>query len=151
MKCLILFILLNSTLFIFAQEKIELDSISKILEDVYKTDQDPRLALDSIGVRFGYGSAEMMKHWKKMNETDSLNAITISHIIDTYGWLSASQTSEKANSTLFLVIQHSNIKLREKYLPVLKTAVEQGKAQAKDYAYMLDRSLMDRGKFQIYG
>jgi hypothetical protein len=151
MKTLILLILVISSLSLSGQTKSELDSISRVLEKIYLIDQEPRYAIDSLGKKFGYESVEMRQHWGKMRHTDSLNTATVSNIIDTYGWLTASETSENANAALFLVIQHADIKTRAKYLPLLKKAVEQGKAKARDYAYLVDRTLMDQGKFQIYG
>jgi hypothetical protein len=133
------------------QTRVELDSITTVLERVYESDQEPREAIDSLGKKFGYGSIEMIRHWEEIRHTDSLNTAIVTNIIDTYGWLSSLETSEKANSALFLVIQHADIKTRGMYLPILKKAVQQGKAKAKDYAYLLDRTLMDKGKFQIYG
>jgi hypothetical protein len=144
-----IFLVYGNTL--FAQNKHELDSITKVLENIYQIDQEPRIVIDSMVKKFGYGSVEMEQHWKKITEIDSINSTIVSNLIDSYGWLSISQTSEKANSTLFLVIQHSNVKTREKYLPILKKAVEQGKAKPKDYAYLFDRTLLDQGKFQVYG
>jgi hypothetical protein len=151
MKITPFIILLISSFSLVGQTRVEFDSITRVLEKVYKSDQEPRLALDSLGKKFGYASIEMKQHWKKVSETDSINTAVVSNIIDTYGWLSAKETSEKANSSLFLVIQHADIETREKYLPVLKEAVEQGRAKARDYAYLLDRTLMDKGKFQVYG
>jgi hypothetical protein len=145
---IILFILSMS---VFGQTRVELDSITRVLERVYESDQEPRQAIDSLGKKFGYGSFEMTQYWKEIGHTDSLNTAIVTNIINTYGWLSAAETSEKANSALFLVIQHADIKTRERYLAVLRKAVEQGKAKARDYAYLLDRTLMDKGKFQIFG
>jgi hypothetical protein len=53
------------------------------------------------------------------------------------------------NEAAFYVIQHSqNI---DKYLPVIKEAADKKELPFKLYAMMLDRSLMDNGKEQIYG
>lgn len=151
MRIFILTIFLSSACSLLGQKSQELDSLTRVLENIYKIDQEPRIAIDSMVKKFGYGSVEMEQHWKKIAEIDSINSTIVSNLIDSYGWLSISQTSEKANSALFLVIQHSNVKTREKYLPILKEAVEQGKAEPKDYAYLLDRTLLDKGKFQVYG
>ena len=59
--------------------------------------------------------------------------------------------SEQGNKTLFLVIQHADIKTQEKYLPVLKEAVKGGRAKASYMALLEDRILLAQGKKQIYG
>jgi hypothetical protein len=135
----------------YEQQGRNLDSLAKVLENIYKEDQEPRLALDAIAKKFGYDSEEMRSHWKKIQVTDSLNLLLVSSIIDRYGWLGARETSEKANEVLFLVIQHSDVNTQQKYLPVLQSAVDNGKAKARDYAYMFDRINANLGKFQVYG
>jgi len=57
----------------------------------------------------------------------------------------------KGNTTLFLVIQHADSTIRDKYLPMMRAAVKNGKAQASQLALMEDRSALEHGKKQIYG
>lgn len=128
-----------------------MDSVTKVLEEVLRTDQAPREALDSIGKKYGYDSEEMTNHWKRIHTSDSINLSIVSAIIDKYGWLSAKETSKKANDVLFLVIQHSDLTSQLKYLPYLHSAVKSGKASERDYAYLTDRIRTNQGKFQIYG
>jgi len=128
-----------------------IDSITKVLEEVYRTDQAPREALDSVGKKFGYGSEEMRNHWKKIHISDSINLSIVSAVIERHGWLSEKETSKKANEVLFLVIQHSDSATQLKYLPTLKAAVKIGKAPARNQAYLEDRIRTNQGKFQIYG
>lgn len=135
----------------YGQSTRVIDSITKMLENVFETDQAPRIALDSIAKKYGYDSKEMRSHWKNIHKTDSINLLIVTSIIDKYGWLSAKETSEKANEVLFLVIQHADLSTQLKYHPILKLAVNKGKASASDYAYMLDRINSSQGKFQIYG
>lgn len=53
--------------------------------------------------------------------------------------------------TLFLVIQHSNLSTQEKYLPMLRDAVKQRKAEGANLALLEDRVAIRRGERQIYG
>ncbi len=126
-------------------------SVTKILEEVLKSDQAPRLVIDSIRRKYGYDSEEMRNHWRKIHISDSVNLSIVCGIIDKYGWLGAKETSTKANDVLFLVIQHSDLASQLKYLPYLNSAVKRGKASAGDYAYLTDRIRTSQGKFQIYG
>lgn len=145
-------IVLFSLLAFYSHSQIRsMDSVTKVLEEVLRTDQVPRVALDSIAKKYGYDSEEMRTHWKKIHTSDSINLSTVSAIIDKYGWLSAKETSKKANDVLFLVIQHSDLGSQLKYLPYLQSAVKSGKAGAQDYAYLVDRIRTNQGKFQIYG
>ncbi len=48
-----------------------------------------------------------------MLKKDSLNLQKISQILDKYGWVGAEKVGEKANQTLFLVIQHADLKTQK--------------------------------------
>lgn len=138
------------TFFVQAQSPV-MDSVTKVLEEVYKRDQEPREAIDSIGKKYGYDSEEMRSHWKRIHQSDSINLSIVLSIIDKYGWLGEKETSAKANEVQFLAIQHADLSTQLQYLPLLKSAVSKGKARAKDYAYLQDRINTSQGKFQVYG
>jgi hypothetical protein len=150
MKILFLITMLSTTC-AYAQTQQELVAITKQLEAIYITDQQPRIQLDSISERFGYNSEEVKKQWALIHTNDSINTLAVSAILDKYGWLSKEQTSEDANTTLFLVIQHADLAVQLKYKPILYEAVKQGKAKASHYALLLDRTNMHQDKLQVYG
>ena len=72
-------------------------------------------------------------------------------ILDKYGWLGAEVIGEKGNGTLFKVIQHSNQATQEKYLPMMRESVKNGKAWSGNLALLEDRVALGQGKRQIYG
>jgi Family of unknown function (DUF6624) len=121
------------------------------LDSIYTEDQQYRQQIDDIEKKFGWDSKEMKAHWKIINEKDSINLIKIKAILDTRGWLGADIIGEQGNSTLFLVIQHSDIATQEKYLPMMRVAVKNGKAQGSSLALLEDRVALRQGKKQIYG
>jgi len=135
----------------FGQTLVKLDSLTKVLEAVYKRDQVPRLRLDSLERQFGFSSIQVKKQWRLIEKNDSADIEVVTQILDTYGWLSESKTSKTANSALFSVIQHAKLNLQTKYIEILKEAVEKGNAKPIQYAYLLDRVNMREGKLQIYG
>lgn len=145
-----LFLILITT-FTFSQERQSMDSLSKILEKIYYSDQLPRQQLESIEKQFGYSSPEIQKQWELINHLDSINTIIVSDIIDKYGWLGTDQISDTANRTLFLVIQHADEKTQLKYLNTLKNAAGAGNAKPSQYALLLDRTNLKQGKLQEYG
>lgn len=55
------------------------------------------------------------------------------------------------NGALFLVIQHADLTIQEKYLPLMRVAVANKKAKVTDLALLEDRVLMRQNKQQIYG
>jgi len=93
----------------------------------------------------------MKAHWKIINQKDSINLIKVKALLDKYGWLGSDVIGGQGNSTLFLVIQHSNQATQEKYLPMMREAVKNGKAEGKSLALLEDRVALGQGKKQIYG
>lgn len=126
-----------------------------ILDTIYMTDQKYRLQIDSVGNEYGWLSTELESFTKvidiKIREIDSVNLIKVEEILDKYGWLGADIVGEQGNITLWLVIQHSDLAVQEKYLPMMREAVKNGKAPASHLAYLEDRVAIRQGRKQIYG
>lgn len=133
---------------VFAQLYKPLDAK---LDSIYLDDQKHREHLDSVINKFGLQSKEMHSLIVLMNKTDSINLVKVKTILDKYGWLGADSIGKQGNYTLFLVIQHGDQTTQEKYLPMLKEAVKNGKAKGSFLALMEDRVLLGQGKKQIYG
>lgn len=72
-------------------------------------------------------------------------------ILDKYGWLGANEVGNQGNTTLFLVIQHSDKVTQEKYLPMMREAVKNGKAKGSSLALLENRVALRQGRRQIYG
>jgi len=121
------------------------------LDSIYFEDQNYRKQIAEIDKKYGPQSKEMRDHWKIINEKDSINLIKVKSILDTYGWLGNDVIGVQGNSTLFLVIQHSNQITQEKYLPMMREAVKNGKAKGSSLALLEDRVALGQGKRQIYG
>ena len=122
-----------------------------ILDTIYQEDQKYRQQIKEIEDKYGWESDEMKTHWKIINEKDSINIIKVKKILDERGWLGADVIGNQGNSTLFLVIQHSNIETQEKYLPMMREAVSKGHAQSSSLALLEDRVALRKGEKQIYG
>ncbi|MFN0035416.1 MAG: DUF6624 domain-containing protein [Saprospiraceae bacterium] len=118
---------------------------------IYDDDQKYRLMLDSVRNKFGRESAEMSALWAIIIEKDSINLLKVTSILDWHGWLGRDKVGARGNQTLFLVIQHSNQKTQEKYLPMMREAVKNGNASASSLALLEDRVALGQGKKQVYG
>lgn len=121
------------------------------LKTIYLDDQEHRKQMDSINSTFGFQSKEVKDLWKTINETDSLNLIQIKQILDEQGWLGPEIVGTDGSTTIWLVIQHADQKTQEKYLPMMREAVKNGKADAGELAYLEDRVALKQGKKQKYG
>lgn len=122
-----------------------------ILDTIYQEDQKYRQQIKGIEEKYGWESDEMKEHWKIINEKDSLNLIKVKKILDERGWLGADVIGNQGNSTLFLVIQHSDLRTQEKYLPMMREAVKKRNARASSLALLEDRVALRKGEKQIYG
>ncbi|MCB0698803.1 MAG: hypothetical protein H6551_10550 [Chitinophagales bacterium] len=122
-----------------------------ILDSVLILDQKDRRRSDILVEKYGRNSKEAVELWQRVNLLDSLNVITVTQIIDKYGWLGPEQIGFPGNQALFLVIQHADIKTQMKYLPVMKEAVQKGNARPSSLALLEDRTSLRNGGKQIYG
>ncbi len=135
----------------FLKQQLLRDSLVQELYAIDELDQRYRNQMEEVRLKYGGGTKEMKTLFKLMNEADSVNLIKVKAIIDKYGWLGADIIGSQGNTTLFMVIQHSDLKTQEKYLPIMRQAVNNGKAKASNLALLEDRVAMFEGKKQIYG
>ncbi|QHT70667.1 hypothetical protein GXP67_30455 [Rhodocytophaga rosea] len=154
---LLLILLIGCTQFSQGQSRKEaltpgkLQQIRNMLDSILVEDQKYRSNIEENIKKYGHESEQVKKQIKIMRKTDSSNLVVVEKILDTYGWLYPEQIGKRANSTLFLVIQHSNQQTQEKYLPMMRQAVREGKALPQDLALLEDRILLGKGELQVYG
>ncbi|MCD6012458.1 MAG: hypothetical protein K0Q79_2320 [Flavipsychrobacter sp.] len=118
------------------QDTATISAIKNELALIYERDQKTRKGTDSASyVAF----------------IDSTNLVRVEYIVKKYGWLGRSAIGTRANFTLYLVIQHAELEVQEKYLPLLKKSVDDSESRPVDLAYLQDRVLMRKGKKQLYG
>lgn len=122
-----------------------------ILDTVYQEDQKYRYQIKAIEEKYGWESDEMKAHWGIINEKDSINLIRVQKILDEYGWLGPDVVGGQGNVTLFLVIQHSDLEIQEKYLPMMREATKKGDARPSSLALLEDRVALGKNEKQIYG
>jgi hypothetical protein len=125
--------------------------LSALLDTVYKEDQADRLKIDRLRKQYGWQSPQMQSLFQKMHIQDSINLTKVKKIIDTYGWLGADEVGRQGAKTIFLVIQHADSLTQVTYLPLMRQAVTNRKANPQDSALLEDRVLTKQGKEQIYG
>ncbi len=118
-----------------------------ILED----DQGIRSQYIEATKKTGYSNTTVDSLVKIMLYKDSVNLIKVIKILDGKGWVGSDKVGKRANQALFLVVQHSDLKIQEKYLPMMRDAVKKGNANAAALALLEDRVALGQGKKQIYG
>jgi hypothetical protein len=100
---------------------------------------------------YGWESEEAKVYLPQMRVIDSVNLKKIIAFIDAHGWPGQEELGSQGSSTLFLVIQHSDSAIQEKYIPLLREAVRQKKAKPQDLALMEDRLSISKYGYQLYG
>jgi hypothetical protein len=146
MKLLIALLLLAS-----CSTKVDYKQLQSKLLAVYEDDQKIRLQHESAQKAYGLESKQIDSLTRVMLHNDGANLITVTDILDKHGWLGADKIGEKANDALFLVIQHSDLRVQQKYLPKMRDAVKRGSAKNNQLALLEDRVAIGEGKQQIYG
>ncbi|HOX81394.1 MAG TPA: hypothetical protein PLJ60_03475 [Chryseolinea sp.] len=121
------------------------------LVGIFNDDQVIRRQFISAQKEFGYQSKQVDSLGKIMMYIDSVNLIKVSKILDKHGWVGADKIGGQANQTLFLIIQHSDLKTQQKYLPMMREAVKNKNANASALALLEDRVALGKGERQIYG
>jgi len=129
----------------------ERDSIVQVLFTVDEDDQKYRSQLSDLREKKEVDSAVWKEIMVRMREADSIDLIKVRAIVDRYSWLGSDVVGEQCNTALFMVIQHSDLPVQEKYLPVIREAVASGRAQARHLALLEDRVALREGRKQRYG
>lgn len=90
---------------------------------------------------------------EEMKELHNRNAKTLNDIIDTIGYPTIDKVGKEANEATWLVIQHSigQPVFMKKCAELLKSAVNENKADPKYLAYLTDRIAVFEDKPQLYG
>ena len=115
--------------------EVDCDNKRQILNEVYESDQRIRKSNDII----------------KYAKEDHRNQELVISIVEKCGMPTLKDVTQKQMNAIWLGLQHSNKKYRNKYFSQVVKAVENGDLSKQQYALMKDRILMDQGKPQIYG
>ena len=89
--------------------------------------------------------------WQLKKDINAQNEQRLEEIIAENGWPKKSEVKGSAAQAAFLVIQHADLELQQKYLPLLKEACEAGEADWSGYALMYARVEMREGRPQLFG
>jgi hypothetical protein len=135
---------------VFAQDTTY-NSVTQQLFKIDELDQQYRNQIEYVETKYGRDSREIKALYKNMDIADSINLSQVVSILQKYGWLGYNEIGDQANTTLFMVIQHSNQATQEKYLPMMREAVKNGKAKANSLALLEDRVALQQGRMQNYG
>lgn len=126
-------------------------NLAKKLWHLYARDQSYLDLLNIIDQRLGKGSSVTSAIWDLKNKINKENIDALQEIIRKNGWPKITEVGERAALSAFLIIQHSNVELQKKYLPIIETLCIKNEAKWSNYAMMFDRISITETQKQYYG
>ncbi len=99
----------------------------------------------------GMGSPVARAIWELKHLINTENLARLEEIIAEHGWPKRTDVGNSAAQTVFLIIQHADLEVQKKYLPMMKEAADNKEASWSALAMLLDRIEMREGRPQIYG
>ena len=118
---------------------------------IWNDDQDLRDEWRVLWEKYGQGSRQVDSIIKVVRQHDSIHVVRVTGILDEKGWPGKAKVGNLADNCVFIVIQHSDLKTMQKYLPMMRTAVKEGKTEAQWLALLEDRVALGEGRKQTYG
>ena len=120
------------------------------LQMIMKTDQEVRMVFLAAHNRQPHDSIAEAEALHEMQRVDKVNQEQICKILDSRGLVGSDKVGD-AVGTFWAVIQHSDVNIQKKYLPLFQEAAQKGDIAKEGVAMMEDRINMFEGKPQRYG
>ena len=154
MKTLSILVLLAVAAPAFAQEASAPAVRAELLER-FAAEQGVRQRLIARGAfhpdTLASPSPETLALLVEMNQTDADNLAFVEALVDEHGWPRPSLIAVDGVDAAWFIVQHSNLEVQERMLPMVEAAYRAGELEGQKYALLLDRVLVGRGEPQVYG
>ncbi len=119
---------------------------------IYEMGQKDQWHRSRDGWYFDCRKAKDSINWIKQKQFDSSNLVDLEKIVDQYGWPTDNIFGKNASFSCFFIIQHQkDVKIQEKYLPIIDSLAKLKKIDAWDYFMLKDRILITKGEKQLFG
>ena len=137
-----------------AQDSIQFPALKEELINILIVDQYYRGfgVINFLGAK-GYDVHHDSLLEYSMMELDLLNQKRLKKVFSDYGFPDKKMVGDLGLMSVKMVLQHADndVAFQKQYLPKLKELYENGQIVGQNYAYLLDRILVNEGKPQIYG
>lgn len=141
--------LLLTGLALFATLMSRAQDLDSLLQTVHDRDQAVRMEVIRLSQQTPPQADSLMAAYARMEETDAANQRIVSELLDRGGWPEG--ISDESGEALWLVIDHADLAMQKRYMPLIEEQVRAGKVSKSNYATLLDRMLMREGLPQRYG
>jgi hypothetical protein len=132
---------------------VKYPNLIPMLDSMVIVDQNVRrLGTKLIGEK-GESNSETQVVLRQMSQIDSSNRKVLKQIYEKYGFLGFDKVGKKGANNFWLLLQHCDrdVNFQEEVLKMMKQEVELKNADAKNYAYLIDRVKRNTNQMQIYG
>lgn len=134
-----------------SKTKTEPIDLVAFLDTVWNREQLPLRSRDSLSKIYGFEHELTQEQHELYKKNHAINEKKIRQLLDESGWPEKAVIKEQGNWTIANVLQHSDLEVRLKYLPLMKQAVLDGQLEARFLVRAQDRIATDKGELQIYG
>ena len=121
------------------------------LESMLESDQALRAEIQAIEGMLGAKSPQAKDLWVRQSRADQQNVKQLIQYVESNGWPSPSIVGEKAATAAFLVLQHADLQVQQKLLPLLRASAANNEFKPHRLAMLEDRIAVRTGKAQLYG
>lgn len=124
-------------------------NLDSLLLVVHNRDQAVRREVIRLSQQVPPQVDSLMAAYARMQAADAANQRIVSDLLDSNGWPEG--ISPAASETIWLVIDHADLAMQKRYMPLIEEQVRAGRVSKSSYATLLDRMLMREGLPQRYG
>jgi len=124
------------------------NSMQTELKKMYDEDQQIRKQAAALGVDIKKDTALMIK----MVRFDSASTSHLKDLLGSTPWFTKESVGKEGLEAAFILVQHSpDHDFQKRCLPHIEAQAKSGDLSMQDYAMLLDRTLTDDNKPQVYG
>lgn len=121
------------------------------IEEMRNEDQKYRSQFYQTREKYGQKSKELKELDSLQTVLDIENKRKLENIVQKYGWPGITLIGFETSYSLFLIIQHQDVEVQLKYLPLIQEKFEQGELIIGTYQMLMDRISMRQNSEQLYG
>jgi hypothetical protein len=127
------------------------DALRAELELLCEADQALRKVAMEVAGKYGRSSPEYQEVRTRGVAQDERHTARLVAIVEEHGWPGVGLVGEDACAGAFLVLQHADLAVQRRFLPLLRAAASAGELPSRHLALLEDRVLVSAGEKQLYG
>lgn len=129
------------------------DDAEKLLRmrDLEQAPRAAMMAVDFQKIPPAERQAANTAMWKQITPIDEANQKALLEMLPPEGWFTISRYGKEASRAAFLIVQHGNLELWRRFVPVLEPLAAKGEVEGRHFALMYDRLETNEGRKQRYG